>query len=185
MNLRAIITMLRHVNGYKAHKNLRWSAENYLPGLNLILRKWRQHGRKISFTGEAADAYLNLSDYGESRWKDIPWPDLIRLLPIAFVAVKGMLHGADRSLYRAQISRAMAILEENRKRGRTGKAIRFALGAKSSGFDLSSLNIEGETITDQDVISQSATDHMRRWFDERSDAMPGSLGGLGVKWQDA
>jgi len=56
MNLRAIITMLRHVNGYKAHKNLRWSAENYLPGLNLILRKWRQHGRKISFTGEAADA---------------------------------------------------------------------------------------------------------------------------------
>ena len=177
--------MLRHVNGYKAAKNLMWSSECYRPGMNAIRRKWRQHGRKISITGEEADAYLNLSQYGESLWKDIPWDDLVRTLPIAYAAVKGMLHGADRSLRRAEMSARVARIEENAKRGRTGQAIRFALGAKKSGFDLSSLNIDGETVTDQDVISQSATVHMRRWFEERSDTMSGSLGGAGVVWRDA
>ena len=39
MNLRAIVTMLRHVHGYRAHKNLQWTEMNFRPGLNAVLRK--------------------------------------------------------------------------------------------------------------------------------------------------
>jgi hypothetical protein len=52
MNLRAIVTMLRHVHGYQSYKNLRWTEVNFKPGLHAILRRWRQHGRKIAHTGE-------------------------------------------------------------------------------------------------------------------------------------
>ena len=155
--------MLKHVNGFKSNRNLKWVEDNFRPGLNAILRKWRQHGGKIAHTGELKTAYLNLSRFGEEFWHTVGWADLVRLLPEAYRVVKSMLHGADRSRRRTELNARTA------KMGQTGVAIRHILGPKSRGFDLSSLRIDAEEVTDQEVISEASTLHMRRWFDERTE----------------
>ena len=185
MNLRAIMTMLRHVNGFRAHKNLQWDRENFRPGLNAILRKWRQHGGKISNTDQAKDAFCNLSRYGEVFWHTVSWDELVSALPTAYKLVKSMLHGADRSRRRLEMNARVAKIEERVKQGRTGAAIRHILGPKTPGFDLSSLRIDGDEITDQRVINVEAAAHMKRWFEETPDAMPGSLGGPKAVWSHA
>jgi len=184
MNLRAIVNMLRHVHGYRAHKNLRWTENKFGPGLNAILRKWRQNGRKIAITGQVADQYLNLSRYGESFWHDITWATLVRSLPEAYKAVKAALHGAERTRRRVELNNRVAKIEECVKKGQTGSAIRYALGPKNRGFDLSSLRIDEEEVTDQDEINRAATDHMKMWFDEKPAPFDGCLGGVGAKWRD-
>jgi hypothetical protein len=40
-------------------------------------------------------------------------------------------------------------------------------------------------VTDQHEINTAATSHLRRWFEESEDVMPGSLGGPKAVWQDA
>ena len=104
MNLRAIVTMLRHVHGYQSYKNLRWSAVNFKPGLHAILRRWRQHGRKIAHTDELQDAYLNLCRFGEQFWLHASWDLLCSSLSEAYRVVKSMLHGAARSLRRTEMN---------------------------------------------------------------------------------
>ena len=159
--------------------------DNFRPGLNAILRKWRQHGGRIAHTGELKTAYLNLSRFGEEFWHTVSWDELVRLLPEAYKAVKGMLHGADRSRRRIALNARTAKIEAAAKLGKTGVAIRHILGPKSRGFDLSSLRIDEEDVTDQAVINEAAHLHMRQWFEEKPDAMPGALGGPLARWQDA
>jgi len=144
MNLRANVTMLRHVNGCRAHKNMRWNEFAFLPGLNAILRKWRQNARKISITGQERDAFLNLCRYGETYWHKLTWAKLVRSLPLAYKSVKAALHGAERTRRRTEINKRVAKIEDGVKRGQTGSAIRYALGPKNRGFDLSSLRIDEE-----------------------------------------
>ena len=172
MNLRAIVTMLRHVHGYQSYKNLRWTEVNFKPGLHAILRRWRQHGRKIAHTGELQDAYLNLCRFGEQFWLHASWDLLISSLAEAYRVVKSMLHGAARSRRRTEVSALMAKVQAAHKNGKTGMAIRYALGPKNRGFDLSSLNIEGEEITDQGIINEAAANHMRKWFAAASFMIP-------------
>jgi len=162
MNLRAIVTMLRHVHGYRAHKNLQWTEVNFRPGLNAVLRKWRQHGGKIAHTGELKSAYLNLSRFGEQFWATASWATLVSSLSEAYKAVKSMLHGAERSRQRSGFNVVVTRIEACVKQGQTGAAIRFALGPKNKGFDLSSLRMDGEVVTDQHKINTTATSHLRR-----------------------
>ena len=112
MNLRAIVTMLRHVHGFRAHKNLRWCEDWFHPGLNAVLRKWRQNGRKIAITGQEADSFLNLCAYGESHWRSISWKELVRTLPLAYKCVKSALHGAERTRRRVELSKRVAKIED-------------------------------------------------------------------------
>ena len=123
MNLRAIVTMLRHVHGYQAHKNLQWCKDNFKPGLHALLRKWRQHGRKIAHTGELADAYLNLSRFGEQFWLNASWDTLIGSLAEAYRVVKSMLHGADRSRRRTALNERVAKIEVCVKRAKPGQQL--------------------------------------------------------------
>jgi len=83
-----------------------------------------------------------------------------------------------------ELSKQTAHVEECRKMGRSGVAIRYALGPKNQGFDLSSLRIDEEEVTDQDEINAAATEHMRKWFEERPSACPGCLGGPDARWGD-
>jgi len=96
-----------------------------------------------------------------------------------------MLHGADRSRRRAALNERVAKIEVCVKRGETGAAIRYALGPKNRGFDLTSLRIDGEEVTDQGAINEAASSHFFKWFEEPGDAMPGSLGGAKAVWRDA
>jgi hypothetical protein len=185
MNLRAIVTMLKHVNGFKANRNLQWVEENFRPGLNAILRKWRQHGGHIAHTGELKSAYLNLSRFGEGFWHAVSWGELVLALPEAYKVVKSMLHGADRSRRRMELNARTAKIEACTKLGQTGVAIRHILGPKNRGFDLSSLRIDEEEVTDQAIINDAAHLHMREWFEEKGEAMPGALGGPSAEWSDA
>jgi len=98
--------------------------------------------------------------------------------------VKAALHGAERTRRRVELNNRVAKIEECVKKGQTGSAIRYALGPKNRGFDLSSLRIDEEEVTDQDEINRAATDHMKMWFDEKPAPFDGCLGGVGAKWRD-
>jgi len=82
------------------------------------------------------------------------------------------------------MSNRVAKIEECVKKGQTGSAIRYALGPKNQGFDLSSLRIDEEEVTDQELINSAATEHMRQWFEERPSPCGGCLGGPKAVWDD-
>jgi len=186
VNLEAIQHMSRFCNPNGLHQmwGNGWSEKNFRPHLNKILRGWRWEGRKICRTVGDTDRYLNLSCYGEAYWHKIKWVALVNILGEAHKAVKSMLHGAERKKRRLDINARVAKIEECVAKGKTGAAIRAVLGPKKAGFDLATLQLDGEVCCDQEAIGRATTEHFREWFEERVPSLNGCLGGPMADWAD-
>jgi len=186
INLEAIQHMTRFCNpsGLHAMWNNGWTAGNFRPRLNKLLREWKWEGRKVCRTDDDRDKFLNLSSYGVAFWHKIKWPNLVSVLSEAHKVVKSMLHGAERKARRLDINARVAKIEEAVAKGKTGVAIRAVLGPKKAGFDLSTLSLGGEVSCDQEAIGSATTAHFREWFAERVPSLDACLGGPGADWED-
>ena len=162
--LRKCITLRRHLLGQNGHT--RWEKNGFSSRRARLCRGWKKalksylgespHGRTTRY------ALLHDPKYVFSAVTKASYDTAIRNADCWIAKINKQLQGRLRSLYRRQISTAVANREEMREAGRTGKVIKSVMGPFGKArerFLLERLDCGERLISDAATIHNKVTDH--------------------------